>query len=241
MNQINQRRARIVVGFVLGIATIASSVWRLNQLRRTEPATSATSSASPQARVAPSVTEAASPMPTTSIMPPPPLPSSPESSAAPSTQASPLPQTVQGATSPQLIIPVAGIRAEQLQDTFTASRSEGRAHDAIDIIAPHNAPVLAAATGPIVKLFQSERGGVTIYQESADGRTVYYYAHLDRYADNLAEGHVAQQGEVIAYVGDTGNAGAGNYHLHFSVSLIDDPKHFFKGTNINPFPLLTGR
>lgn len=248
MNQSNKTRARIIVGFLLGMTTIASSVWRLNQLRRAEPMTSATTSATSQPRVAPSVVEAASPMPTTSITPPPPpLPPSPESSvgqaaAAPSPKASPLFQTAQGAaSSPQLIIPVAGIRADQLQDTFTASRSEGRAHDAIDIIAPHDAPVLAAATGPIVRLFQSERGGITIYQESADGKIVYYYAHLDRYADNLAESHIAQQGEVIAYVGDTGNAGAGNYHLHFSVSLIDDPKHFFKGTNINPFPLLTQR
>ena len=87
----------------------------------------------------------------------------------------------------------------------------------------------------------SERGGITIYQESTDGKTVFYYAHLDRYADGLVEGHVAQQGEVLAYVGDTGNAGAGNYHLHFSVSLISDPKHFYNGTNINPYPLLTQR
>jgi murein DD-endopeptidase MepM/ murein hydrolase activator NlpD len=148
---------------------------------------------------------------------------------------------VPGLTSPSpagLIIPVAGVRPEQLRDTFSESRSEGRVHDAIDILAPHGTPVIAAADGPIVKLFQSDRGGTTIYQLSVDGKFVYYYAHLDRYADGLAEGHFAKQGETIAYVGDSGNAGAGNYHLHFSIAEISNPKDFWHGVNINPYPLL---
>jgi len=98
--------------------------------------------------------------------------------------------------------------------------------------------VLAAADGTILKLFQSDRGGTTIYQLSTDGKFVYYYAHLERYADGLVAGHFAKQGETIAYVGDTGNAGAGNYHLHFSISVISDPKRYWEGTNINPYPLL---
>jgi len=89
-----------------------------------------------------------------------------------------------------------------------------------------------------VKLFHSERGGTTIYQLSNDQRFVYYYAHLDRYAEGLTEGHLVKQGETIAYVGDSGNAGAGNYHLHFSIALISDSKHYWQGTNINPYPLL---
>src|SRR6266851_1035204 len=138
----------------------------------------------------------------------------------------------------KLIIPVAGVRPEQLRDTFSEARSEGRVHDAIDIPAPRGTPVIAAADGPVVKLFQSERGGLTIYQLSTDGKFVYYYAHLDRYAEGLAEGHFAKQGETIAYVGDSGNAGSGNYHLHFSVAEIADPKNFWHGININPYPLL---
>lgn len=137
-----------------------------------------------------------------------------------------------------LIVPVTGVRPEQLRDTFSEARSEGRVHDAIDIPSPHGTAVLAAADGPIVKLFQSVRGGTTIYQLSVDGKFVYYYAHLDRYADGLVEGHFAQQGETIAYVGDTGNAGAGNYHLHFSIAEISNPKDFWHGVNINPYPLL---
>jgi murein DD-endopeptidase MepM/ murein hydrolase activator NlpD len=138
----------------------------------------------------------------------------------------------------KLIIPVAGVKPEQLLDTFTDARSEGRVHDAIDIPAPAGTPVLAAADGEIVKLFQSERGGSTIYQLSTDKRLIFYYAHLQRYADGLVQGKFVKQGEVIAYVGDTGNAGAGNYHLHFSISIVADPKRYWEGTNINPYPLL---
>jgi murein DD-endopeptidase MepM/ murein hydrolase activator NlpD len=139
---------------------------------------------------------------------------------------------------PALIIPVAGVRAEQLLDTFDAARSEGRVHDAIDIPAPQDTPVLAAANGKIVKLFQSERGGITIYELSEDQRYFYYYAHLARYVDGLAEGQEVKQGSTIAFVGDTGNAGPGNYHLHFSISIASDPKRWWEGININPYPLL---
>ena len=137
-----------------------------------------------------------------------------------------------------LIIPVAGVRPDQLIDTFSDSRSEGRTHDAIDIMAPAETAVLAAADGQIQKLFQSERGGTTIYQLSSDQKMIFYYAHLARYAAGLTEGKQVRQGDVIAYVGDTGHAGAGNYHLHFSIAVVSDPKRYWEGTNINPYPLL---
>jgi murein DD-endopeptidase MepM/ murein hydrolase activator NlpD len=137
-----------------------------------------------------------------------------------------------------LIIPVAGVRADQLLDTFSAARGEGRVHDAIDIPASKGTPVLAVAHGKILKLFQSKPGGTTIYQLSSDEKFIYYYAHLDRYADGLSEGRTVTQGETIAYVGDTGNAGAGNYHLHFSIAMTSDPKRWWEGVNINPYPLL---
>jgi murein DD-endopeptidase MepM/ murein hydrolase activator NlpD len=138
----------------------------------------------------------------------------------------------------KLIIPVQGVRPDQLQDTFMDARSEGRIHDAIDIPAPAGTPVVAAADGEIAKLFQSERGGTTIYQYSNDKKLIFYFAHLQRYADGLAPGKFARQGEVIGYVGDTGNAGPGNYHLHFSISVIPNPTRYWEGTNINPYPLL---
>jgi peptidoglycan LD-endopeptidase LytH len=139
-----------------------------------------------------------------------------------------------------LIIPVAGVTPSQLHDTFRDARSEGRVHDAIDIPAAGGTPVLAAGDGEIVKLFQSEKGGITIYQLSSDRKLIYYYAHLQRYADGLAQGQTIRQGTVIAYVGDTGNAGAGNYHLHFSIAVVSDPKRYWEGVNINPYPILRG-
>jgi murein DD-endopeptidase MepM/ murein hydrolase activator NlpD len=154
---------------------------------------------------------------------------------------SPTPSTSNFVGTASLIIPVAGVKPEQLIDTFDAARSEGRVHDAIDIPAAAETPVLAAANGKILKLFQSERGGTTIYQLSGDQKLIFYYAHLSHYADGLTEGQFVQQGQVIAYVGDTGNAGAGNYHLHFSISIVSDPKRYWEGANINPYPLLQNR
>lgn len=153
----------------------------------------------------------------------------------------PSPETTNFVGRLNLIIPVAGVRPDQLIDTFDDARSEGRVHDAIDIIAPAETPVIAAADGKILKLFHSDKGGTTIYQLSGNQELVFYYAHLSRYADGLAEGNVVKQGEVIAYVGDTGNAGPGNYHLHFSIAAVTDPKRYWEGTNINPYPLLHDR
>ncbi|HET6973578.1 MAG TPA: M23 family metallopeptidase [Pyrinomonadaceae bacterium] len=159
----------------------------------------------------------------------------------PEPEPSPSPESANFIGQVNLIVPVAGVRPDQLIDTFDDARSEGRVHDAIDIPAPAETPVLAAANGKILKLFQSERGGTTIYQLNTNGDLVFYYAHLARYADGLAEGNVVNQGQVIAYVGDTGNAGPGNYHLHFSIATISDPKRYWEGTNINPYPLLHDR
>lgn len=137
-----------------------------------------------------------------------------------------------------LMIPVSGIKREQLRDTFNDARSEGRVHNAIDIMAAVGTPVVAVADGEIVKFFDSERGGITTYQYSLDRRYVYYYAHLQKRADNLKEKDFIRRGTIVGYVGDSGNAGAGNYHLHFSITLLDDPKNIFDGTEVNPYPLL---
>jgi murein DD-endopeptidase MepM/ murein hydrolase activator NlpD len=148
-------------------------------------------------------------------------------------------QTNQPAESSQtLMIPVFGIKREQLQDTYNDARTGGRVHNAIDIIAPAGTPVVAVSDGEIAKFFDSERGGITIYQYSPDKNFIYYYGHLQKRADNIKERDFVKQGTVIGFVGDTGNSGAGNYHLHFSIAILTDPKRFFDGTEINPYPLL---
>jgi len=186
------------------------------------------------------VTATASPTPSSSATPIPtpdpdatPAPAPPATAPAPTTTAADIPST--------LLVPVAGIRAEDLQDTYTQSRSEGRTHNAIDIIAPQGTPVLAATDGIIVKFFRSDRGGITLYQRGTDGKTIYYYAHLDRYADGISENQSVRRGDVLGYVGDTGNSTPGNYHLHFAVWITEDPKRYWDGANLNPYPLLTGK
>jgi peptidoglycan LD-endopeptidase LytH len=138
----------------------------------------------------------------------------------------------------RLLVPVQGVRPEQLADTYNAARSQGRRHDAIDIMARRGTPVLATASGVVLKLFQSVRGGTALYELAPDQHTIYYYAHLDRYAPGMVEGRALRQGDLIGYVGDTGNAGAGNYHLHFEISTTTDPKRYWAGTPQNPYPLL---
>jgi peptidoglycan LD-endopeptidase LytH len=162
----------------------------------------------------------------------------PEPVVEPSSIPTPFPTI---AANVKIIIPVQGVLPQQLIDTFTQARSENRGHDAIDIIAPVGTPVLAAADGEIAKFFDSERGGTTIYQITADRKYFLYYAHLQRRAEGISEKQFVRQGTTIGYVGDTGNAGPGNYHLHFAISTVSDPNRFWDGTPINPYPILTGR
>jgi murein DD-endopeptidase MepM/ murein hydrolase activator NlpD len=138
----------------------------------------------------------------------------------------------------RLLVPVMGVRPEQLRDTYRQSRSEGRTHHAIDIHAPRGTPVLAVADARVRKLHSGDRGGLSVYLVDADGVTRYYYAHLDAYAQGLREGQQVQRGEVIGFVGDTGNAQRGDCHLHFSVAILDDPAQWWEGRNLNPYDLL---
>jgi murein DD-endopeptidase MepM/ murein hydrolase activator NlpD len=140
-----------------------------------------------------------------------------------------------------LAIPVVGIKPNQLLDTFDQARSQGRRHDAIDIMAAEGAPVIAAADGTIEKLFNSVRGGLTIYERSNDQRWIYYYAHLSAYAPGLAEGQHVRQGQIIARVGHTGDANAAGPHLHFAINQMAPGERWWNGTPINPYPLLAGK
>ena len=138
----------------------------------------------------------------------------------------------------RLVIPVEGVSPDRLRDTYSDARGLGRRHDAIDIDAPRGTPVLSVATSVVLKLFQSDRGGTTLYALAPDQRTIYYYAHLDRYAEGIREGQPLEPGELIGYVGDTGNAARGDYHLHFEISTTGDPARYWGGSPVNPYPLL---
>lgn len=139
----------------------------------------------------------------------------------------------------KLLVPVQGIGAAQLTDTFYQPRGEQRQHEALDILAPTGTPVVAAADGKVVKLFQSKPGGLTVYQFDPSEQYAYYYAHLDRYADNLEEGMQVKRGDIVGYVGATGNADPAAPHLHFAVVALTPEKQWWKGTPLNPFPLMS--
>lgn len=139
----------------------------------------------------------------------------------------------------KLMVPVQGIKSAQLTDTFYQPRGEQRQHEALDIMAPTGTPVMAVADGKVVKLFQSKPGGLTVYQFDPSEQFAYYYAHLDRYADGIAEGMEVKRGTVIGYVGVTGNSDPNAPHLHFAVVALTAEKQWWKGTPINPFPLMS--
>jgi peptidoglycan LD-endopeptidase LytH len=117
-----------------------------------------------------------------------------------------------------LLIPVQGVPASALADNFADSRGGGtRVHHALDIMAPRGTPVLAAGDGSVIRLHRGGAGGITVYQLDGAGRYGYYYAHLARYADGLAEGQRVARGDVLGYVGTTGNAPPSAPHLHFAI------------------------
>jgi murein DD-endopeptidase MepM/ murein hydrolase activator NlpD len=137
----------------------------------------------------------------------------------------------------RLRVPIDGVDIESFRGGFS-ERRDGRAHEAIDILAPRNTPVHAVADGTIAKLFYSKGGGgITLYQFDPTERFAYYYAHLERYADDIREGQHVSQGQVIGYVGTSGNAPPNTPHLHFAVFELDANRKWWKGKAIDPYPL----
>jgi murein DD-endopeptidase MepM/ murein hydrolase activator NlpD len=138
-----------------------------------------------------------------------------------------------------LLIPVEGVDADDLRDTFADRRGGGRLHEALDIMAPRHTPVLAVEDGTIAKLYNSDGGGgITIYQFDPTRQYSYYYAHLDRYAPGLREGQSVRRGQTIGYVGSTGNASPNAPHLHFGIFQLGPDRRWWQGDPINPYPIL---
>jgi murein DD-endopeptidase MepM/ murein hydrolase activator NlpD len=136
-----------------------------------------------------------------------------------------------------LVVPVEGVKPDQLVRSFAQSRGE-RPHEAIDILAPRNTPVRAIEGGKVARLFFSKAGGITVYQFDPTEQYCYYYAHLERYADGLVEGQELQQGQVIGYVGTSGNAPKDTPHLHFAIFRLTEAKRWWEGTPIDPYDVL---
>jgi murein DD-endopeptidase MepM/ murein hydrolase activator NlpD len=138
-----------------------------------------------------------------------------------------------------LIIPVRGVEPSQLRDTYDEMRGgDTRPHEALDIPAPRGTPVLSATGGRVLKLFDSKAGGKMVYAADSSEHFILMYAHLDSYANGLAEGQPLTRGQVLGAVGTTGNAPPNLPHLHFAIARSNDVKVWWKGAPVNPYPLL---
>ena len=211
----------------------------------------------PAPSAAPSATPPADPPVVTASATPPVLPSPPETTAAtptadpPVTTGSEAPPTAlpsqpaepRGSDGPALlalrplIVPVEGVAPTALVDTYLQGRA-GHVHEAIDIAAPRGTRVLAVDDGKLVKLFTSVPGGLTVYQFDPEANLAYYYAHLDRYAEGLKEGMTLRRGDLIGYVGTSGNAAPDSPHLHFAIFRLGPKRQWWKGEPVNPYPAL---
>jgi murein DD-endopeptidase MepM/ murein hydrolase activator NlpD len=157
------------------------------------------------------------------------------------------PATVSGTTPPAtvasnsaapfLAMPIAGVDPNTLRSNFAEVRG-GHAHEALDIMSPRGTPVLAVAEGNVVKLFTSKQGGLTVYQFDDSQTWCYYYAHLDHYAPGLKQGMLLRKGDVLGYVGSTGDASPDAPHLHFAVFKLGPEKNWWQGTAVDPLPML---
>ena len=137
-----------------------------------------------------------------------------------------------------LLVLVQGAAIRDIQDTFNQTRGNQHRHEATDILAPRGTPVVAADAGVVKKLFLSKPGGITLYQFDPSEQYCYYYAHLERYADGIREDMPLKQGDLIGYVGTTGNAPADTPHLHFAIFELGPQRHWWEGTPIDPYPIL---
>ena len=217
----------VAAGFVAGAATMATLV--VIGERRAEQATAAvtqvTDPSGPDVSIEPS-----KPVEPRPVLPPPEV----SAEAPPVLLADPIADLRQR----RLELPVQGAGRDSLRDSFDELRSGSRKHEAIDVLAPMNTPVLAVEDGTIAKLFRSDAGGITVYQFDPTKTYVYYYAHLDHYAAGLAEGKRVSRGQVIGFVGVTGNAPKDTPHLHFAIFKLTAERKWWQGTPIDPYDVL---
>ena len=156
-------------------------------------------------------------------------------SPAPSSDPPDLDDAVEALRRRRLELPLATIDRATLRSNFDERRGGTRRHEAMDLLAPRHTPVIAVEDGIIARLFNSKAGGITVYQFDPTTSYTYYYAHLERYAAGLEEGATVKRGQVLGYVGTSGNAPANTPHLHFAIFVLDDDERWWQGTAVDPF------
>ncbi len=146
-----------------------------------------------------------------------------------------VPEDIKALKAQSPAVPVAGKTLKDLTDNFDEMRDGTRRHNAEDIMAARNTPVVSATAGVVVKLHDSKAGGLTVYTSDQTRRFVLMYGHLDSYKPGLKEGDVLKRGDLIGFVGSTGNASPLAPHLHFAVTRNDNIREWWKGTPLNPY------
>lgn len=234
----------LALGFGAGVLALGLFLYGTDRLRLGEPAVVS----APVSNATPTITPPDTSMPAAqaTALPPPPNPAL--TAAPPAMQSMPLngkldtPTDSAAAASSlggSIGLPLRGLKREAIQDTFNDTRGGGTRHEASDIMAPRGTPVMAVVEGNVVKLFNSKKGGITVYQYDNAQKFCYYYAHLDKYVEGLKEGMLLRKGDVLGYVGSTGDAQANNPHLHFSILELGPDKHWWEHTTaVNPYPVL---
>ena len=245
----------LALGFAAGVLALGVFLYSTGklQLPGQPPATPASGTFSKLGDPAPLPTPAApdTSMPSAPAQPLPPTPNPALAAAPPALQSMPLntkldekPAPLAAAPEANITggigLPLAKLKREAIQDTFNDTRGGGGGkHEAADIMAPRGTPVMAVVEGNVVKLFNSKKGGITVYQYDNAQKYCYYYAHLDKYAEGLKEGMLLRKGDTLGYVGSTGDAQANNPHLHFAILELGPDKHWYEHTTaVNPYPLL---
>lgn len=227
-------------GFLAGAFVVAVILWEFGGLTGRRP--TATSESTDSVIVAPRTPAADDGKPAGASRPEE-RPASTTGRDRPGTTAgeNPAGMTPEGTTelsARRLQIPVEGVGRDQLTRQFNDRRDQVREHEALDILAPRNTPVRAVEGGRVAKLFLSKAGGITVYQFDPSERYCYYYAHLERYADGLKDGDMLTRGQVLGYVGTSGNAPKDTPHLHFAVFRLDERKRWWEGTPLDPYDIL---
>jgi len=251
--------ASFALGFAVGVLLLGAGLWSSGKLQTsvTPPWLQHQQTVAPQSGGLPDTSTSAqlqpAPEPPPPIQPPTTAPATTASTMAPGTMPpTTMPATtgsasraagdadrsvVDAPTPMHLGMPLDGINPEKLNDTFHEGR-HGHVHEALDILAPKGTPVKAVAEGNVAKLFTSKDGGLTVYQFDNSGKFCFYYAHLDHYAPGLKEGMLLRKGDVLGFVGTTGDAPPSTPHLHLAVFKLGPEKQWWKGDAIDPLPLL---
>jgi murein DD-endopeptidase MepM/ murein hydrolase activator NlpD len=233
--------AAFAAGFAIGALVLVAALWGVGGLKHGPlPPWQRTVAGEPPAPAVPD-TSATAQLPNPPVPPPENLPApteTPQSAGSGSAdRASTEPATLRPSPELHLAMPIANMDPKTLTDSFNDART-GHKHEALDIPAPRGTPVLAVAEGNVAKLFNSKQGGLTVYQFDNSQRYAFYYAHLDRYAPGLKEGMLLRKGDTLGYVGSTGDASPNAPHLHFAVFQLGPEKNWWKGTALNPLPML---